>query len=112
MRSLTCVSVVVCVARKLRPCPSHSRRGDRINLVRWRSLYKGGGGITLRVTWIGRHQLHRALKFVVHAVWTVGLAGWAKIVLVGGAGTLCLSFRVGPRLAGPCCTSATRLSSR
>ena len=36
--------VVVCVARKLRPCPSYSRRRDRINLVLWRSLYKGGAG--------------------------------------------------------------------
>ena len=32
VHSLTCVSVVVCVARKLSPCPSYSRRGDRINL--------------------------------------------------------------------------------
>ena len=30
---------------KLRPCPSYSRHGDRINLVLWRSLYKGGGDI-------------------------------------------------------------------
>ena len=37
------VSVVVCVARKPRPCPSYSRRRDRINLGLWRSLYKGGG---------------------------------------------------------------------
>ena len=37
------VLVVVCVVRKLRPCPSYSRRGDRINLGLWRSLYKGGG---------------------------------------------------------------------
>ena len=29
---------------KLRPCPSYSRRRDRINLVLWRSLDKGGGG--------------------------------------------------------------------
>ena len=43
MRSFTFVSVVVCVARKLRPCPSYSRRRDRINLGFWRSLYKGGG---------------------------------------------------------------------
>ena len=28
---------------KLRPCPSYSRRRDRINLGLWRSLYKGGG---------------------------------------------------------------------
>ena len=38
------VLVVVCVARKLRPCPSYSRHRDRINLGLWRSLYKGGGG--------------------------------------------------------------------
>ena len=44
MHSFTCVSVVVYVARKLRPCPSYSRRRDRINLVLWRSLDKGGGG--------------------------------------------------------------------
>ena len=44
MRSFTCVSVVVYVAHKLRPCPSYSRRRDRINLVLWRSLDKGGGG--------------------------------------------------------------------
>ena len=37
------VLVVVCVARKLRPCPSYRRRRDRINLGLWRSLYKGGG---------------------------------------------------------------------
>ena len=43
MRSLTCVSVVVCVARKLHPCPSYSRRRDRINLGLWRGLCKGGG---------------------------------------------------------------------
>ena len=29
---------------KLRPCPSYSRRRDRINLGLWRSLYKGGRG--------------------------------------------------------------------
>ena len=43
MCSFTCVSVVACVARKLRPCPSYSRRRDRINLLFWRSLYKGAG---------------------------------------------------------------------
>ena len=46
MRLLTCVLVVVCVARKLRSCPSYSRRRDRINLGLWRSLYKGGGGVS------------------------------------------------------------------
>ena len=40
------VSVVVCVARKLHPCPSYSRCRDRINLGLWRSLYKGGGRST------------------------------------------------------------------
>ena len=44
MHSFMCVLVVVYVARKLRPCPSYSRRRDRINLVLWHSLYKGGGG--------------------------------------------------------------------
>ena len=37
------VLVVLCVARNLRPCPSYSRRGDRIHLGLWRSLYKRGG---------------------------------------------------------------------
>ena len=45
MRARTCVSVVVCVARKLRPCPSYSGRRDRNNSVHWRTLYKGGGGV-------------------------------------------------------------------
>ena len=45
----TCVSVVARVARKLRLCPSYSRRGDRINLVRWRSLYQGGGYIICQI---------------------------------------------------------------
>ena len=39
--------VVICVARKLRPCPGYSRRRDRINLGLWRSLYKGGGGTSV-----------------------------------------------------------------
>ena len=43
MHSLTCMSVVVCVVRKPRPCNSYSRRRDRINSVLWRSYYKGGG---------------------------------------------------------------------
>ena len=29
---------------KPRPCPNYNRRRDRINLVLWRSLYKGGAG--------------------------------------------------------------------
>ena len=44
MHSPTCVSAVVCVARKPRPCLSYSRRRDRIHLVLLRSYYKGGGG--------------------------------------------------------------------
>ena len=42
------VLVVVCVAHKLRPCPSYSRRRDRINLVLWCSLCKGGAGYPVR----------------------------------------------------------------
>ena len=61
--------VVVCVSRKLPPCPSYSRRRDRINLGLWRSLYKGGAGYSLpqnrtptyqRLTWTG--STHRAYK--------------------------------------------------
>ena len=37
--------VVVCVARKPRPCRSYSRHRDRINLVLLRSYYKKGGKI-------------------------------------------------------------------
>ena len=44
------VLVVVCVACKLRPCPSYSRR---INLGLWRSLYKGGGGYKVWVNGCG-----------------------------------------------------------
>ena len=29
---------------RLQPCPSYSRRRDRIHLGLWRSLYNGGGG--------------------------------------------------------------------
>ena len=43
VHSLTCMSVIVCVVRKPRPCNSYSRRRDRINSVLWRSYYKGGG---------------------------------------------------------------------
>ena len=42
MRSLMCVSVIACVARRLRPFPNYSRRRDLINLGLWRGLYKGG----------------------------------------------------------------------
>ena len=52
------VLVVVCVARKLRPCPSYSRRRDRINLGLWRSLYKGGGG-GVRKAYVHCVAIHR-----------------------------------------------------
>ena len=60
MRSLTCVSVVACVARKPCPCPSYSRRRDRINLGLWRSLYKGGGGVLVGVCQAGWQKPGRA----------------------------------------------------
>ena len=40
---------------KLRPCPSYSRRRDRINLGLWRSLY-GGGGVADGGTWELHHR--------------------------------------------------------
>ena len=40
-----CVSVVVCVVHKPRPCLSYSRRRDRINLVLLHSHFKGGGRV-------------------------------------------------------------------
>ena len=58
---LACVPVVVCVACKLRPCLSYSRRRDRINSV---LLFGGGGGIRCRPAvrgkrtyggWLGQH---------------------------------------------------------
>ena len=39
----TCVSVVVCGARELRPCLSYSRRRGRVDLGLFRSLEGGGG---------------------------------------------------------------------
>ena len=51
MRARTCVSVVVCVARKLRPCPSYSGRRDRNNSVHWRSLNRAGG-VVISVAWM------------------------------------------------------------
>ena len=52
--ALTYVCVGGCMCRlKLRLCPSYSRRRDRINLVLWRSLYKGGGGLSESV-YVGR----------------------------------------------------------
>ena len=42
---VACVPVVVCVARKRRPCPSYSRRRDRIDLGLLCSLDKRGAGV-------------------------------------------------------------------
>ena len=63
------VLVAVRVARKLRPCPSYSRRRDRIDLELWRSLYKGGGGGIYK-------QSHSD-----HAVWGLahGTCVWAHL---------------------------------
>ena len=58
MRARTYVSVVVCVALKLRPCPSYSGRRERNNSVHWRSLYKGGGG-----TYTAQQLSHRCCNF-------------------------------------------------
>ena len=44
MRSFTCVSVVVYVARKLRLCPSYIRRRDRIYFGTLAWLRQWGGG--------------------------------------------------------------------
>ena len=61
--------VVVCVARKLRPCPSYSRRRDRINLGLWCSLYKGGGGILL----------HPNVLLLSQSQWTPHRISWYQI---------------------------------
>ena len=47
MRMRTCVPVVVCVACKLRPCPSYNGRRDHNNSIHWHSLCKGGGGVVV-----------------------------------------------------------------
>ena len=49
---VVCVPVVVCVARKLRPCLSYSRRRDRIHSVLLCSLDRGGGGQYLFIYFI------------------------------------------------------------
>ena len=53
------MSVVVCVARKLRPCPSYSRRRDRINLGLLHSLHKGGWG-----TRVSYPSIHAGVVFL------------------------------------------------
>ena len=50
MHSLTCVLIVVCVVRKLRLCPSHSRRRDCINLDFCVAFTREGGMHVLRLT--------------------------------------------------------------
>ena len=72
MHSLTCMSVVVCVVRKPRPCNSYSRRRDRINSVLRRSYYKGGGGVIQGIArkaqkWHERHEWQGSGGPVSHA---------------------------------------------
>ena len=55
---VVCVPVVVCVACKIRPCPSYSRRRDCINPIFLRSLDKGRGGGYLSVFWQGLDRTH------------------------------------------------------
>ena len=70
MRMRTCVSVVVCVARKLRPCPSYSGRRDRNNSVHWRSLYKGGGTMLRPASFCLRHGERSTNRFLCcHCAW-------------------------------------------
>ena len=69
-------TVVVCVARKLRPCPRYNRHRDRIYLGLLLSLYRGGGTFVLcihfdRITCVAYlvygccdHKLFKAYKRV------------------------------------------------
>ena len=83
----TCVSVVVYVARKLRPCLSYSRRRDRINLVLWRSLDKGGAGYLKWAShcWFSTHIFIFSLRnfFLVLGGWVGGSAsgGWVRQII-------------------------------
>ena len=52
---------------RIRPCPSYSRRRDRINLGLLRSLYKGGGVLIHCLT----VDNSRPLRFVHGAPWLV-----------------------------------------
>ena len=63
MRALTCVSVVVCVPRKLQPCLSYSRRRDRINLGLLHSLYKGGG-VLIALSILKQYMVCKAVKSI------------------------------------------------
>ena len=69
MHSLTWVSVVVCVAHKLRPCLSYSRRRDRINLGLLRSYDRGGGGVIFSIIF---SLLPRGLVLGGWVVWPGG----------------------------------------
>ena len=89
MRSITCVSVFVCVARKLHPCPSYSRCRDRINLGLWRSLYKaaGGGGYLWRLMICGgihRHLAGELGKRLVCGGVGLGGRGLLELLTLGG----------------------------
>jgi hypothetical protein len=64
---VACVPVVVCVARKLRPCPSYSRRRDRINLVSNFNLVPNV--VQPHKTWVSRIcQSHRVMDTFVVSV--------------------------------------------
>ena len=69
MRSLSCVSVVVCVVCKLRPCPSYSMRRDRITLGLWRSLHKGGGGYSM--AYVDCATLHKYMAKTMMLGWGI-----------------------------------------
>ena len=77
------VLVVVCVALKLRLCPSYGRRRDRINLGSWRSLYKGGRGTSTPI-----HPAHQQ-----HCT-TSGIAQKSDVTHgLGKSGSACVSSR-------------------
>ena len=93
MRSLTCVSVVACVMRKLRPCPSYSRRRDRINLGLWRSFYKGGG---VPLSFRFRQTAARALRQVLSPSSVLFRNEDPSMIVAGkqeGLPALCLAIR-------------------
>ena len=82
----------------LRPCPSYSRRRDRIHLVLCRSLYKGGGGsldwhwLECPNTWSGKHPGIGVAGPAKHS--SGGQRVWASCSLGQG----CLLLQVNPAL--------------
>ena len=89
----TCVLAVVCVAHKLRPCPSCSRRRDRNNCVQWRSLYKGGvtaGFGNLQMVSGCDGTLCCGVATQANVRWSDHMA--KRIALIGGDGPLMPTF--------------------